>query len=120
MWLPETRMRAHNNVDKFYHSGEDIIYLPGRMKMDPLTGRPVHEDALRMKVIHPKTKAERLFRTKMISLEEAMATTTRTTKTVTKKSRKAPKFTCQAVTLSGKPCGFKAITGCYCGRHAKK
>ena len=118
MWLPETRMRAHNNVDKFYHSGEDIIYLPGRMKMDPLTGRPVHEDALRMKVIHPKTKAERLFRTKMISLEEAMSTT-KTTKTVTKKVKKSNKVTCNAVTLSGKPCGFKATKGCFCGRHAK-
>ena len=89
------------------------------MKMDPLTGRPVHEDALKMKVIHHKTKAERLFRTKMISLEEAMATT-RPAKTVTKKSKKAPKATCQAVTLSGKPCGFKAIEGCYCGRHSRR
>jgi hypothetical protein len=112
-------MRAHNNVDKFYHSGEEIIYLPGRMKLDPLTGKPVHEDTLRMKVVHPKTKAERLFRTKMISLEEAMSTSGRTTKTVTKKDKKSNKVTCNAVTLSGKPCGFKATKGCFCGRHSK-
>lgn len=112
-------MRAHNNVDKFYHSGEEIIYLPGRMKLDPLTGKAIHEDALRMKVVHPKTKAERLFRTKMISLEEAMSASGRVSKTVAKKVKKSTKITCNAVTLSGKPCGFKAINGCYCGRHAK-
>jgi len=52
----------------------------------------------------------------MIDLDEVMP---KAKKTVTKKTKKASKATCQAVTLSGKPCGFKAISGCYCGRHAK-
>jgi 5,10-methenyltetrahydromethanopterin hydrogenase len=86
------------------------------MKLDPTTGRAMHEDAMRSKVIHHVAKKDRLYTTKRIELDEVMP---KVKKTVTKKSKKAPKATCQAFTLSGKPCGFKAINGCYCGRHSK-
>jgi len=29
------------------------------------------------------------------------------------------KKTCRALTLSGKPCGFKAVCGNYCRKHTK-
>jgi len=106
----------HKIFDRYYLPPEETIYIPGRMKLDPTTGRAVHDDPMRPKVIHHIAKSERLYKTKMIDLDEVMP---KVKKTVTKKSKKALKATCQAVTLSGKPCGFKAINGCYCGRHAK-
>jgi len=115
-WLPATRERMHKTFDRYYLPQEETIYIPGRMKLDPTTGRAVHEDAMHSKVIHHIAKKDRLYTTKMISLDEVIP---KVKKTVTKKTKKAPKTICQAVTLSGKPCGFKAINGCYCGRHAK-
>ena len=54
---------------------------------------------------HDKRKADR----QLIVLDE-----------VPKKAQEVKRVsnTCKALTLKGKPCTFKAVSGCYCKKHA--